>query len=228
MKAKNLIIVLLFIACFSFSQVKDSLKGWYFGPNISYSALSGYYFKNTGFDNSVNSNQIFYLFGIDAIYAFGRKHNLNFGIQYGERITTMTSFWPYDTLSNPNRINFIFNKYTTNYMLLPLQMNFCLFKGSISPYLITGFSPLITFGHKMLQKTIYMNNEKRETTEYYPYNELGVYWQFGVGVDVNIKKNKFRAFLYDSSGNGPVLYSILTNRYWDYSIHTGISYYFKK
>ncbi|MBK7669237.1 MAG: outer membrane beta-barrel protein [Sphingobacteriaceae bacterium] len=226
MKAKNLIVVLLFLSCFSFSQEKDPNKGWYVGPNISYSAISGYYNNQFGFDNSFNYKPISYSLGADWLYAFGRKHTLNFGIHYGETKFSSTYYWPLDSLYNPDKIS-TYIKSTSQYLVLPVHMNFCLLKGNISPYVMTGLAVGISIGGRSFSRTTYVNGKVEEMrANGYSRSHLDLLWQLGIGVDVNLDKKRFRVFVYDS-GDGPILLSALAGQTWRYSIHTGISYYFK-
>lgn len=235
MKVKYLIIVQLVISCFSFSQEKDLKKkdvnkGWYFGPNVSYSAINGFYNRDYGFDNTYFNNHLTYALGADVMYAFGRKHTITFGIHYSETRVTYSTFWVQDSIFNPDKISFTSDRYTNQYLLLPVQMNFCLFKGSISPYIITGFSPAIYSGYREFHRTTYMNGSQKETRDsrYSYQTSLSIFSHFGFGLDVNVNKNKLRVFVYHRSYYGPVLFGLLVNGLWDYSIHTGISYYFKK
>lgn len=233
MKVKYLIIALLFIANFSFSQVKDSLKkdlnkGWYVGVNIAYSSINGFYSKyNHWLDQGFRSNSVSGSVGADWLYAFGRKHNLTFGIHYGGSSYSDSYYWGVDSLYNPNQISHTHNRYSNDYLLLPVHMDFCLFKGTVSPYIMTGFLPSISLSSYYYNRTTYVNGVKRETRQRYSHPELNLDWQFGIGVDVNLTKSRFRVFVYDSSSSGPLLYTLLSHGFWSYSIHTGISYYFK-
>jgi hypothetical protein len=227
MKTNSLIVVFLFLAFFSFSQEEDQSKGWYYGPNISYGAINGNHYKELGFVPMSDYHQVSYSIGGDRLYAFGRKHLLNFGVHYRESSFSYSEYMGWDTVYDPNKINTIYNRYTSSYIALPVQMNFCLLKGEISPYIITGISPEIYFTDRTYRKTVYNNGkmEERRIRGYYHPN-LNLYWQFGIGVDVNLKKAKFRAFIYNSS-DAPALFSLVLGSYFSYSIHTGISYYLK-
>ncbi len=229
MKVKSFIIIFVFISCFSFSQekVKDPYKGWYFGPGISYSTIDGFYSKKQGFDPTFRNNRISYSIGLDALYTFGRKHSLSFGINYQEARSSYKYYWPVDSLSNSAEINTTYNRWISKKLIFPVSMNFCLFKGNVSPYIITGLIPSISLSDNHLERTTYVNGVKKENRNYYSHPELSLDWQFGIGIDVNLTKSRFRVFVYDSSPTGPVLYTLLVDGFWGYSIHTGISYYLK-
>ncbi|MBP7809035.1 MAG: outer membrane beta-barrel protein [Bacteroidia bacterium] len=232
MKAKNLIIVLLFIACFSFSQVKDTLKGWYFGPNFSFLSAVGHYYKPDGFSNyvSVNKNNNYYSYsvGIDAMYAFGRKHTLVFGLHYEEARSSYNDYPDANPIWNPQGVSNICGRHVENWLLLPVHMDFCLLKGKISPYIMTGLSPNFFLDAKSYVRTTYTNGKVEEMSgRRYQYQKFDVTWQIGFGVDLNLKKSKIRLFFYDS-GSEPIYFNSMFGwKYWRYSLKTGISYYFK-
>ena len=228
MKIKCLIVVQLFLTYFSFSQDKDTQKGWYAGPSISYSSIHGRYDKYHGFDNTYFNNRHFtYSVGAAAMYSFGTRHAINFGINYSETRDSYISFLNPDSISNPGKVESEYFRQTSKYLLLPLSMNFRLLKGNISPYILTGFTPVIFLEQKDFRRTTYTNGTEKETANNYSYNQLDLYWQLGIGVDVNLTKSKFRVFVYDSGASGPLLYTLLFDGFWNYSIHTGISYYLK-
>ena len=219
MKVKYFIIIQSLLSLFSFSQDIDQNKGWYVGPNISYGVYDGFYYENK-FYNITNLFNTYYSYsaGLDAMYAFGRKHILTFGAHYHELRNS----------PSPMLINNTSGRYVAKELLLPVHMDFCLLKGKVSPYLITGLIPQFLLSAKEIHKTSYYNGTVNESEGLGLYSRFNLYWQFGLGLDVNLKKSKLRIFVYNSSLYPPYF------RYLDglgkgqqVSIHAGISYYLK-
>ena len=230
MKIKCLILVQLFLTYFSFSQDKDSNKGWYYGPNISGVITQGYYNKSEGFwNNSTNlKNYNSYSGGVDAMYAFGRKHTLTFGVHYQEFHYSNNLYWESDPLNNPGKMSNAFRRYSSKYLLLPVHMDFCLLKGKLSPYIMTGLSPYLFLSSKSFYRETDLNGIVEETNYYDYHKRLDVSWQIGLGLDVNLNKSKLRVFVYESGYQPFFFYTFGSWGYLQFNFRGGISYYFKK
>jgi opacity protein-like surface antigen len=219
MKAKYLIIVQLFIFCFSFSQEKDQQKGWYAGPNISGLLADRNYHILKRFYNDVINIQYFYSYsvGADGMYAFGRKHTLTFGIHYQELRYAYTNSWVADPIRYPGVISSSNFSYLGKYLLLPVHMDFCLLKGKFSPFIMAGLTPQFISSSASINKTPYFKGTTVDERK-----DFSVGWQVGLGLDVNLNKARLRVFVYDTGED------VFYNPPWHYwSVRGGISYYLK-
>lgn len=227
---KTVITILLFIYLAGFGQDSTAVKGFYFGPSVTSVISNGYYYKSQGFYN-YNYNRSYYLkyyflgAGPEIMYSFNRNLSLTFGFQYCRLSTANEYYYQKDSVSNPWKIYKTYQKKTADFLNLPVHMDWCLFRGKISPVFISGLMPQIYFGGKSFNRTTYENGLIQTSNHVEePIQRFYFFYQFGLGIDVNFKNSRVRFLIYNLSGD---IYRSKPFQYFNYSLHGGISYYFK-